>query len=231
MDITVGDIRLTLDFPPGVHPHSPTSVSFAERIEVGRDDEVLDLGCGAGLIGLVAGARGAKRVCAVDCDPAAVEAAIANAAGNRVARFSARVGDWFVPVRGEKFDVICGNPPQTPAATPIRPDKWGGSDGATHLCALIRAAPAFLRPGGRLYLMHISLANPSRVADVLGERFETKVLGESPRPFTFAEYDEISPGLSRHIAEQRRRRQADFSDAPNGGVFTVRYLKAVLRAD
>lgn len=229
MDIELGSIRLSLEFPPGVHPHSAASVTFAQHVEVGGEDEVLDLGCGAGLVGLVAAARGAKRVCGVDCDPAAVQAALENAERNRLHRFTARLGDWFVPVRGERFDVICANPPQTPAATPIRPDKWGGSDGATHLSAVTRAAPAFLRPGGRLYLMHISLANPHRVADILGERFEVKVLGEEQRPFTFDEYDKISPGLGRYLGEQRARRRADFTDAPGGGVFGVRFLRAVLK--
>jgi ribosomal protein L11 methyltransferase len=57
------------------------------------DGAVLDAGCGSGVLSVAAALLGARRVVAVDIDPAAVEATSANARTNGVAgRVDARLG-------------------------------------------------------------------------------------------------------------------------------------------
>jgi len=72
---------------------------------------VLDMGTGSG-VGAVFAARTARRVLAVDINPAAVRSARINALIHQVdARVEAREGDLFAPVGDERFDRILFNPP------------------------------------------------------------------------------------------------------------------------
>lgn len=75
---------------------------------------VLDMGTGSG-IGAAVAARWARRVVAVDINPAAVRCARINFLLNSVEdRVEAREGDLFAPVCGERFDVVLFNPPFYP---------------------------------------------------------------------------------------------------------------------
>jgi methylase of polypeptide subunit release factors len=72
---------------------------------------VLDLGTGTG-IGAIAAAHWARRVVAVDINPAATRCARINALLNRCDdRVAVRDGDLFAPVGDERFDVVLFNPP------------------------------------------------------------------------------------------------------------------------
>jgi release factor glutamine methyltransferase len=72
-------------------------------------------------------------------------------------------GDLFAPVAGERFDVIVSNPPYVPAQDDELPARgpqraWdAGTDGRTLLDRICTAAPAHLRPGGFLLLVHSSI--------------------------------------------------------------------------
>lgn len=78
---------------------------------IGADAEVLDMGTGSGICAVFA-ARHARRVVAVDINPAAVRCAGINALLNRVEdRIEGRHGDLFQPVAAERFDLILFNPP------------------------------------------------------------------------------------------------------------------------
>ena len=74
--------------------------------------KVLDLGCGCGLVGIVA-ARicGEENVIMSDIDPLAVEVAARNAARNGVPGVRAVVSDGFSGLSEAGFDLILSNPP------------------------------------------------------------------------------------------------------------------------
>ncbi len=75
------------------------------------DATVLDMGTGSG-VGAIFAARLARRVVAVDINPAAVRCAKINALMHDLAdRIDVREGDLFAPVAGERFDAILFNPP------------------------------------------------------------------------------------------------------------------------
>jgi release factor glutamine methyltransferase len=71
-------------------------------------------------------------------------------------RVDARLGDCYAPVAGERFDLICTNPPQMPTprgrarTDPEAAADNGGVDGWEVLDRVIQHAPAHLEPGGRL---------------------------------------------------------------------------------
>jgi release factor glutamine methyltransferase len=101
--------------PSVFNPKIPRSGAFlaseADSRLIGRDAEVLDMGTGSG-VGAVFAARCAKRVVAVDINPAAVRCARINAVLNHLEdKISVRHGDLFDPVLTERFDLVLFNPP------------------------------------------------------------------------------------------------------------------------
>jgi release factor glutamine methyltransferase len=72
---------------------------------------VLDMGTGTG-VGAVFAAESARRVVAVDINPAAARCARINVLLNGAEeRVEVRQGDLWEPVEGERFDVVLFNPP------------------------------------------------------------------------------------------------------------------------
>lgn len=83
-----------------------------ETIDVPPRAAILDLGCGAGTIGLaLAAADPSARLVLVDVSLAAVELARSNATLNHLRNVDARIGDGYAAVPQERFDVIVSNPP------------------------------------------------------------------------------------------------------------------------
>jgi HemK-related putative methylase len=98
-------------FNPKVPRTGEFLASLLDSNLVGRNHDVLDMGTGSGVCAVFA-AKHARRVVAVDINPAAVRCAAINALLNGVeAGIDVRHGDLFAPVRGEKFDLIVFNPP------------------------------------------------------------------------------------------------------------------------
>jgi ribosomal protein L11 methyltransferase len=74
-----------LAFGTGTHPTTRMCLRWiAAHAEVLRGAEVLDYGCGSGILAIGAARFGAGRVAAVDIDPAAVRATLDNARANDV---------------------------------------------------------------------------------------------------------------------------------------------------
>ena len=107
--------RLELETQPGLfspaHADRGTLAMLScAHFEPGM--KVLDLGCGCGLVGIVA-ARicGEENVIMSDIDPLAVEVAARNAARNGVPGVRAVVSDGFSGLSEAGFDLILSNPP------------------------------------------------------------------------------------------------------------------------
>lgn len=140
--------------PDGVQPPKAGSLFFCRNLSVRAGERVLEIGAGLGLAAVLA-ARSGARVVATDVVPEAVAAIRTNALLSGV-DVDARLGDCWDPVGGERFDLICTNPPQMP--TPpgrARGDATaaadnGGPDGWEILDRVIVGAREHLEPGGRL---------------------------------------------------------------------------------
>ncbi|MBV9727037.1 MAG: methyltransferase [Gammaproteobacteria bacterium] len=129
--------------PSVFNPKIPRTGAFlAAQLDAARvsaDAEVLDLGTGSGICAIFA-ARHARRVVAVDINPAAVRCAGINARLNQLEhRIEVRTGDLFAPVAGDRFDLITFNPPFLCGAPRSDRDRaWRSLDVAERFAAGLR---------------------------------------------------------------------------------------------
>ncbi|HTY80022.1 MAG TPA: HemK2/MTQ2 family protein methyltransferase [Candidatus Bathyarchaeia archaeon] len=140
----------------GAQPPKAGSLLFCRHLDACPGETVLEIGCGTGLAAVLA-ARAGAHVVATDIRPEAVACTRDNAADNGVSdRVDVRLGDGFGPVAGLRFDLICTSPPQMPTPPERERDDAeaaadnGGPDGWSLLDRVIREAPGYLEPGGRL---------------------------------------------------------------------------------
>ncbi|WP_171114971.1 MULTISPECIES: HemK2/MTQ2 family protein methyltransferase [Streptomyces] len=160
--------------PPGVYTPQEDTALLAEALSeepLRPGADVLDVGTGTGALALYAARRG-MRVTAVDVSWRAVGAARINAWLSGV-RVRVRHGNLFDPVRGQTFDLMLANPPYMPApdggSTPRGMARaWdAGRDGRLVLDRICREAPALLRPGGVLLIVHSAVSGPERTLELL----------------------------------------------------------------
>jgi release factor glutamine methyltransferase len=136
--------------PSVFNPKTPRTGAFlAAQLDAARvaaDAEVLDMGTGSGVCAIFA-ARHARRVVAVDINPAAVRCATINARLNHLEhRIEVRAGDLFTPVAGERFDLVTFNPPFLCGAPHSDRDRaWRSLDVAERFAAELSE---HLKPGG-----------------------------------------------------------------------------------
>ncbi|HVN46282.1 MAG TPA: HemK2/MTQ2 family protein methyltransferase [Steroidobacteraceae bacterium] len=150
-----------LVIPSVFNPKIPrTGAYLAAQLDVARvppGAEVLDLGTGSGVCAIFA-ARHARRVVAVDINPAAVRCAGINARLNHLEhRIEVRAGDLFDPVAGERFDLVIFNPPFLCGAPRSDRDRaWRSMDVAERFAAQLSD---HLKPNGRALVVLSTFGN------------------------------------------------------------------------
>jgi 16S rRNA (guanine1207-N2)-methyltransferase len=127
--------------------------ALTEVAEVRPGDRVLDLGCGTGTVGVVAGMRGGK-ITFVDSNVRAAALAEINARNNGLTDFEVITDPRLQGLPAGQFDVALANPP------------YYAQQGVARL--FINGARQFLAPGGRLYLV---TKQPDVVGEIIAEAF------------------------------------------------------------
>lgn len=93
----------------GTGHHQTTSLMMELLLEEEvKDKEVLDMGCGTGILGILALKLGAKSVVAIDNDPVCCDSAIENAKLNEIDKIRVICGDSSHIPEG-KFDLLIAN--------------------------------------------------------------------------------------------------------------------------
>ncbi|HAL74433.1 MAG TPA: methyltransferase [Clostridiales bacterium] len=111
----IKDIDLIFQTQAGVF--SPSGIdagtlAMLSVVEFRPDDKVLDLGCGYGVVGILAARLiGADRVVMTDIDPEAVALAQINAGLNGISAMRIFQGDGFAAISDRDFSLILSNPP------------------------------------------------------------------------------------------------------------------------
>jgi len=115
IETTIQGIPLVFKTESGLFsPHGVDqgTLSLLASVRFGTEDQVLDLGCGYGTMGIYAAKLlGAERVHMIDNDPAAVRCAEHNARLNGLAGIHVQVSDGFRDFHATGFTKILCNPP------------------------------------------------------------------------------------------------------------------------
>ncbi len=209
---------------PGVFRPISDSRLLADclRRELSPGARVADICTGSGVLAVTAALHGAGAVSATDCSRRAVWSARLNARLNGVVVGAVR-GDLLKPVGGRQFDLIVSNPPYVPAENDDLPSHgaaraWdAGRNGRALIDRLCDEAPAHLRPGGTLLLVHSSVCDERSTLERLQSRgLETEVMARRRGAFgpilaarapALQERDLLPPGEVEEIVVIRARRR------------------------
>lgn len=104
-------VNLILDpglaFGTGTHPTTMLCLQWLDQTLSGNEN-VLDVGCGSGILGLAALALGARALTSIDTDPQALTATQQNARLNDIAETRLQLGQTL-PSGSEGFDIVLAN--------------------------------------------------------------------------------------------------------------------------
>lgn len=127
---------------------------FARNLPSITGQDFLEIGCGTGVISIMAVYKGAGRVVATDINPAAVANCRANARLHHMGRkIEVRGGDLFSPIGpNERFDIIFWNTPfgYGPASSILEQAVFDPGYRSTH--RLILESREYLKKNGRLLI-------------------------------------------------------------------------------
>ena len=167
---------LLIETHNNVYDPAEDTFLLLEVINVKKDDFVLEIGTGCGIIALECAKLGANVVC-TDINPLAVELTKCNYLRNELllnGNFEVRIGDLFSPVYSyELFDVIIFNPPYLPTKKGERIGGWldaatdGGKSGLDTTKKFIEMVPKFLKDKGKAYFVFSSLADKNKLEHLI----------------------------------------------------------------
>lgn len=172
---TVFTVEPGMVFGTGAHESTRLCCAAAERY-VKAGTQVLDLGCGSGILSIIALLLGADDALAVDIDPNAVDVAYANAARNGVGR------DRYTVLSG---DVLTDQAVQARIAAK-RYDVVFANIVADVILALAPLVPPLLAPGGVFIVSGI--IEPRRDEVAAGLRAQGFTLAESAQENGWASF-------------------------------------------
>lgn len=188
----------------------PTTVStlLADALVVREGDVVVDVGCGSGVLSIVAAKLGASKIYGVDAAEQTVEIASENARAHGVgdrARFFQ--GDLFQPLpEGVEADVVIGDvsgiPDEIASASGWFPAGLaGGPSGAELPTRMLEEARQLLKRGGRMFLPTGSLQDERTILERAKALFGS-IAQLAERPIPLPSHLADDPALLRMLKEK-----------------------------
>ncbi|MGC4041104.1 MAG: methyltransferase [Flavobacterium sp.] len=143
-----------------IHPDVfPPQLTFSTKILLGfvntlnlENKSFLELGCGSGIISLLASKKGAQ-VTASDINAAALDYLAANVLKNNL-EVKAVYSDLFQNLKGQTFDYIIINPPYYPKqAKSVKEQAWFCGENFEYFEQLFVQLPEFLLKQSKCYMI------------------------------------------------------------------------------
>ncbi|HLE07556.1 MAG TPA: HemK2/MTQ2 family protein methyltransferase [archaeon] len=129
--------------------------AFEKEIKTKKYKNILDLGCGSGLLAIIAAKKGCK-VTAADIEKKTLECAEKNAAENS-AEISFVLSDLSQNVSG-KFDMIVFNPPYLPEKISADARVWAAGENSELIIRAISSLKDSLESDGKFLMVASSLS-------------------------------------------------------------------------
>jgi SAM-dependent methyltransferase len=208
----LGPMRLVLSdttFRP-----STISTLLADALRIEADDVVIDVGCGSGILAIIAAKLGARHVFALDKSPDVVDIGTKNAIVHGVDdKITFRQGDLFDPVGDVEADVIIGDvsgiPDDLADDSGWFPTKGGGGPRGSELpIRMLEQARRHLRPMGRLFLPTGTLQDEASIiqrARTLYGKMRTLTDRPIPLPSRLANSSVLTDMIEQKIVQVTRR--------------------------
>ncbi len=155
-------VNLMLDpglaFGTGTHPTTALCLEFLDGLEL-DDQQVVDYGCGSGILGIATLLLGAKHVTAVDIDPQALDASLENLKRNNLPATSLQV---YLPEKApqDQADLVVANILAGP------------------LVELAPTLTALCRSGGQLVLSGLLQEQEEEIRNAYGSDFALDAVAE-----------------------------------------------------
>ncbi|MFN3967657.1 methyltransferase [Flavobacterium sp.] len=129
-------------FPPKLTFSTKILLDFIQELEL-ENKTFLELGCGSGIISLLATKKGAKAT-ASDINQTALDYLVTNAEKNHL-KVEAVYSDLFQNIENHSFDYIIINPPYYPkAAKSIKEQAWFCGENFEYFEKLFHQLPSYL---------------------------------------------------------------------------------------
>lgn len=206
-----------MDLRVGRATFRPSTISslLADALHFDPGSVVVDVGCGSGILSIIAAKLGASRVYGVDAAPETVEIATTNAAAHGVAdKVQFAEGDMFDPLDvSVEADVVIGDvsgiPDEIASASGWFPSGLsGGPTGAELPMRMIEESKRLLKKGGSLFLPTGSLQDEKSILDRARAVFGSmKQLAERniPLPSALAEDPAVLRALKEKVISLTQR--------------------------
>lgn len=184
--VECGGMKITVDL--GVYQTSGDSELMAEVVEIAKDHDFLEVGCGTGVVS-IAVAKRARHGTGVDINERAVENSKKNAEAHGVINVDFFLSNVFENVKGT-FDVIICNPPYTKHEVRDNVDRmfWDPEDEMKRI--FFQGVGKYLKPGGRIYFGWADFADidvdlPFKLAEANGYKLMNTFKKPHGKDFNF----------------------------------------------
>ena len=176
------DYNIDIDSDDNVYRPSDDSYLLIQMIKVDADEDILEIGCGSGIISIHCAKNGAN-VTAVDINQNALNLTKRNAEKNNIS-LNIKKSDLFDSIK-EDFDVIIFNPPYLPKTDNMEiDDRWdGGKKGDETLVKFLSIAKKYLKEDGRIYICYSDKAPLDRINKIIEKDY--RKISEKSKRFRF----------------------------------------------
>lgn len=156
----------------GIYEPSEDTYLILEIVNLEGDEDVLEVGCGTGIISLYCSSQGCD-VLSVDKDKKALNNTEMNAKKNDI-DISVKESDVFSEITKRDWNIIIFNPPYLPEVQNLpKDDRWdGGKKGDEIILRFLKKADGFLSEDGELYFCYSSLSPKDKIKDIIEKKYE-----------------------------------------------------------